>query len=486
MNYSVLVKINRNEVSFWQQNDTSRYEPLAMKEGNIIPLFFYINGSDFSMGSVARDRSNKNDPHAYCDYFNLITDPSQYFTIHGDAKPVKQLLYYGIENYLSHFIKTVLYKNDSIEAYRQNFCLRFWFDSDIEEKERKLIENIFKDAGYENAIRIDFYPALFKSFSSKELLYHDSPLIILSSIENCLYVKYFHFSSPDIVSFKKLEGQGSDPRVKILASLILEDIKESLVQLRFDKDVELAYIIPSVAKFLKKESNIIEDEITFSTGKKYDFKVYARDIVSRLTYDQGFSKIDSLLSEIIAENNIDSHRLHIYLFGDQINTQYLTGKLINKYVDSKIRGIENNFIDIAIDFVFNHIKESGYKNHHVEVPDPTLDKSKEQNEKKQPVIIAPPTFPPGVQKKLDPVNSSNSSKTSVDPPINKPPVKIPPLGIPPSGKPSVNIPQVNTGKIPGVPKLIIPIKGANAVKTPPPTIPPKGIVPPPPLPMKKK
>ncbi len=360
MNYSVVVKISRNEISFWQQNDTSPYEALAMKEGNIMPLFFYINGSDFIMGNIARDRSNANDPNAFCDYFDLITDPSKYFTIHGDSKPVKQLIYYGIENYLSHFIKTVLYKNDSIEAYRQNFCLRFWFDTDIEEKEKKLIETIFKDAGYENAIRIDFYLSLFKSFSTKKILPNDSPLIILTSINNCLHLNYFNFSKSGLVSSKKLEGQGSDPRVKILATLILEDIKASS-KIRFEKDEELSYIIPSVVRFLKAPGFIIEDEVTFTSGKKFYFKVRLNDIESRLIYDQGFSKIDSVIKEIITENSINSKLLNIFIIGDQINSPYLIGKLKNNYSESNIQGIENNIIESAIGFLFNQIVDSGYK-----------------------------------------------------------------------------------------------------------------------------
>lgn len=483
MNYSVLVKISRNELSFWQQNDTSPYEPLAMKEGNTIPLFFYINGSDFIMGNIARDRSNANDPNAYSNYFSLITDPSKYFTIHGDSKPVKQLLYYGIENYLSHFIKTVLYKNDSIEAYRQNFCLRFWFDSDIEEKERKLIENLFKEAGYDNAIRIDYYPSFFKSLSSKNLLNNGSPLLILTSIDNCLYLKYFNFSQPNIVSFKKLDGQGSDPRVKILASLILEDIKETLVQIRFDKDEELAYIIPSVVKFLKKSSNTIEDEVTFTSGKKYDFKVYSRDIESRLTYDQGFSKINSVISEIVTENNINTKLLNIFIIGDQINTPYLIGKIINKYSDSKILGIEKNIIDSTISFLFNQIVESGYK---------------VQSEPSIASAHQPITMPEFLHRSTPIVTPTKISSTPVPKSETEPPRRVVPSPLPTGLKPPVpqrvNVPPtrlspppIPTGLKPPVlpslkPTLVPPTKvGPPQMPTglKPPVLPPTRVVPPP-------
>ena len=467
MNFSVLVKISRNELSFWQQNDTSPYEPLAMKEGNIVPLFFYINGSDFMMGNIARDRSNSNDPNAYCDYFNLITDPSKYFTIHGDSKPAKQLIYYGIENYLSHFIKTVLYKNDSIEAYRQNFCLRFWFDSDIEEKERKLIETIFKEAGYDNAIRIDYYPSLFKSFSSKNLLSNGSPLILLNSIANCLYINYFNFPQPGLISFKKLEGQGSDPRVKILATLILEDIKASS-KIRFEKDEELSYIIPSIVRFLKNPGFIIEDEVTFTSGKKFYFKVRLNDIESRLTYDQGFSKIDSVIREIITENNIDSKLLNIFIIGDQINTPYLIGKLINKYSDSKVLGIENSFIDSALGFLFNQIVDSGYKFQSkpiVTAAPPTP---------MPPKATAPPTMP---QKPMGITPPRSTAPPPMPPKVTAPPPMPPKVSAPPPLPPKVSAPP------PMPPKVSVPLPPPINKNVPPPPPPPvkKSVPPPPPI-----
>lgn len=467
MNFSVLVKISRNDLSFWQQNDTSPYEPLAMKEGNVIPLFFYINGSDFIMGNIARDRSNSNDPNAYCDYFSLITDPSKYFTIHGDSKPAKQLIYYGIENYLSHFIKTVLYKNDSIEAYRQNFCLRFWFDSDIEEKERKLIETIFKEAGYDNAIRIDYYPSLFKSFSSKNLLSNGSPLILLNSVANCLYINYFNFPQPGLISFKKLEGQGSDPRVKILATLILEDIKKSS-KIRFEKDEELAYIIPSIVRFLKNPGFIIEDEVTFTSGKKFYFKVRLNDIESRLTYDQGFSKIDSVIKEIVEENKINAKLLHIFIIGDQINTPYLIGKLINKYSDSKVLGIENSFIDSALGFLFNQIVDSGYK-----------------FQTKPIVTAAPITLPRPTAPTPIPPRSTAPPPMPQRPMAITPPRSTAPLPMPPKVTAPPPLPPRSTAPPPMPPKVSVPIPSPINKSVPPPPPIKKSAPPPPPPPIKK-
>lgn len=224
MRYCVLIKISKQRLCFWYQIENSDFAPLSLKDGSDIPLYFYVSGNDFRVGHFARERHNVNDRNAYQDYFSLIQDPSKYFVLHGDSKPIKQLLYYGIENYLSHFIKTILFKNESIEAYRINFCLRFWFDDDISKPERYLVENLFKEAGYENVKEIDSSVHINNVISEQST--SNRSRLFLSSVNNDLYIKLFNYPKYTFQSHYKLEDLGSDPRAKILAKLILEDIKK--------------------------------------------------------------------------------------------------------------------------------------------------------------------------------------------------------------------------------------------------------------------
>ena len=107
MKYCVLIKISKRKVSFWYQSGASPYAPLIIKGANEIPLYFYVNGNDFIFGNAARDRFYSNDDNSFGDYFEIAKDSSKYFTIYGNKKPVKQLLYYGIEQCFSFFINTI-------------------------------------------------------------------------------------------------------------------------------------------------------------------------------------------------------------------------------------------------------------------------------------------------------------------------------------------------------------------------------------------
>jgi hypothetical protein len=127
MNGCVVVKVSRRTVTFWYQTDGQRYSPLLMKGAQEAPLYFYVENNQFDFGARARDRFYQHDPNAFGDYFELIKDPGRHFIMHNSSKRAKQLLYYGIEQYLSHFLNTVLYKSDSIESYRAGFPLEIYF-----------------------------------------------------------------------------------------------------------------------------------------------------------------------------------------------------------------------------------------------------------------------------------------------------------------------------------------------------------------------
>jgi hypothetical protein len=234
MNFCVLVKISKYKISLWYQSGTSPYEQLFIKDSNEIPLYFYVNGTDFIFGEgLAVERYNSNDPNAFGNYFDIIKDPSNHFNIAGNKKPVKQLLYHGIEKYLNFFITQVLYKNDSLESYRQNFPLRFWFEQDIEEKEKSLIENLFTEAGYDNIEQINYNQCLFEVLSKNKVINSDSSILILNGTSNTLYMELYKSSKDFSNTFSKLDGLGADPSVKILAEMILP--RQGLLYLLYKK-----------------------------------------------------------------------------------------------------------------------------------------------------------------------------------------------------------------------------------------------------------
>ena len=408
-NFCVLVKIARRMVSFWYQTEGKAYTALVIKDANEIPLFFYVNGNDFLFGETARDRFFSNDPNAFGNYFEIVKDPSQHFTISGNKKPVKQLFYYGIEKYLSHFINAVLYKSDSIETYRNQFPLRFIFEPDIEGKEKALVESLFMDAGYTNVQRLEYNESLFEVLQQKRVISGKNAVIKLTGIDNNLYVQLYEDLSSALTIYIKIEGHGSDQRVGILADMILEYIMLQNSFLTINRESEIAFILPYTSSLLQNMSAVITGEAMLSDGKAYFFKVKERNLNERLLFLSGDSVIFSAIDDLIKTYSLDAQSTTILLEGEDINTQYFSNRLLKKYPNVVGVGTPDD-LD-AMKMIFSRIANSGYAVPPVisDTPPavPTINETKNRQqivrpdiprvipkEPVKPAVVRPPASPP--------------------------------------------------------------------------------------------
>jgi hypothetical protein len=475
MKYCVLIKISKQQLAFWYQLEGGAYTPLSISGPNKIPLCYYVNGNDFKIGEFAKERFLVNDKNAYNNYFELVKDPAKHFTLHGDSKPVKQLLYYGIENYLSKFIKEILFKNESIEAFRTNFCLRFWFDDDMENQEKILVENLFKEAGYENVVEVN--SNLFLNHEISLETKSSRSRLCLSAISNDLYVKLYKLPELCLVGQIKLEQLGSDPRAKILAKLILEDIKEASPHIHIEEDKEVAYIINHCTQLLSSLSPIMRNELALSTGVRTDYKIRLAHLEDRLMYCRGVEdKVIPQLESILLTNSLSSSSVDVILHGDELNTNYFREKLTKKIPN--VFGVGSSIESKILKLIFADISSNGYKlnsknrSGHIENAEKIVPVSVTPPVVKTPPVVNNPpivntpskvTLPPVV--KVLPVPNKNNVTTTE----NKPEVKLPPII-----KPEVKVPPV----IKEVKKEDIPLPPTLKGQIPPP--------PPPPPPIKKK
>lgn len=334
------------------------FTSFSMDSDSNIPLCFYVHENDFKVGSFAKERFLLNDRNAYNGYFELIKDPSKTFVLHGDSKPIKQLLYYGIENYLSFFIKTILYKNESIESFRTYFCLRLWFNDDIEIQEKTLVDNLFKEAGYENVTELNIDLHLNREISHE--IKSGRSRICLSSISNHLYIKLF--KSPNFLNIAQinLENLGADPRAKILAKLILEDIKEANPHLYIDEEKETSYIIGHCTSLLSELTPIISNNLELSTGLKVDYKIRKSHLEERLLYNRGIEdKVIPKLLDIIGSNGLNVSEIDIVLIRDELNTNYFKEKLTKKFPN--VYGIGTILETKVLKSLFSEVSTNKYQ-----------------------------------------------------------------------------------------------------------------------------
>ncbi len=424
MKFCVLAKIAKRSVSFWYQLDNNAYAPLTIKESNEVPLYFYVNGNDFIFGSAARDRFNKHDPNAYGNYFEIIKDHSKHFSIYGNKKPIKQLFYHGVEQCLSYFLNSVLYKTDAIESYRQHFPLRFLFNTDIEDHEKSMIEQLFKEAGYYNLDRIHFNKSLFYVFAQKEILYKEKAILMLSGIDNVLYLNLYKNINADAVGSFKLDGQGADPRVKILAEMIVEYIILQHSYLSIDKDRETASLLSFSASLLENTNPIIKGDAELSDGNKYWFRVNEKNLNDRLQFYSNDGLIYTAIDDLLKSSGLQKENVIILLGTEEISTVYFSNKLLKKYPNVK----EVQLIDIkeTMQSIFTAIADLDYK-----LPPPTPPPPN-AGPPMLPIAPRPPTPKPPIPQRKEAIVPKPKPIIPKLPEITITPKKHPPL--PPSKK----------------------------------------------------
>ncbi|MBE5317728.1 hypothetical protein IM793_01035 [Pedobacter sp. MR2016-19] len=421
MKFCVLAKISKRTVTFWYQSDSNPYASLKMKESNEIPLYFYVNGNDFIFGASARERFYKNDPYAYGNYFEIIKDPSKHFIIYGNQKPVKQLFYYGIEQYLSHFLNTLLYKADSIESYRQQFPLRFLFDDDIEDNEKSLIETLFQEAGYFNLDRVGYHHTLFNILTQKQVLPNNKAILLMNGIDDVLYLKLYKNSKANVLGSAKLVGQGADPRVKILADMIVEYIILQNSYLSINKENEISFLLPFCAGLLQNINPIINGDAELSDGNRHWFNVKWKNLNDRLHYYANDGMIFTAIDDLLKVNNLSVDNVIILLGSEEINTLYFSEKLLKKY--HHVVALQQLDVKDTMQAVFQEIASTNYS---VKIKAPAA--APVMTRPPLPTPKSPPPLPPKMESSAPkPVNIPRLPELKVTQSTKNNSVKPPPL-----------------------------------------------------------
>ncbi|MXV14293.1 hypothetical protein [Hufsiella ginkgonis] len=395
MDFGVLVKVSRNSATFWYQAAGKQHAPLVVRDTNEVPLYFFVENNQFIFGSAARDRWFNHDPNAFGNYFEISQDPSGQFILHNIPKRAKQLLYYGIEQYLSHFLNKVLYKSESIESYRQNFPLTFLFDADLAEPERDLVEQLFTEAGYRNISVISQHNALIQYLRSAGFLEPGVASLVLAALDDTLYMDLYSAGAASPVSAAPLADQGADPRIRIMAGMILQYILDQNPFLELDIDHEVSAQLSFTAELLSAGGVIVTGDAELTDGSKHWFRINTGNVEERLQFYQDDLLVPASIQELIRTAGLNPDKVVVLLVSDEIKTSYFSTRLLNRF--PHVRNIEPAHLEAMRQYVFKTITPIAGK----QTPSPAMPPLKTVKNPEAPApgqpsgpVPKPPPLPP--------------------------------------------------------------------------------------------
>ncbi|TWR26792.1 hypothetical protein FPZ42_07070 [Mucilaginibacter achroorhodeus] len=415
MGYCVVIKVSRQSVAFWYQANGQRYKPLVVKGASEVPLYFHVHNNAFVFGAYARERFYQHDPDAFANYFELIKDQRKHFILHGNQKRMKQLLYYGIEQFLSHFLTTILYKNDGIEAHRPVLPLKFLFGPDLDEPERTLISEMFTEAGYGLVSVISYTDILMVHLRACGAIGHLRPAVLLSAVEDTLYADLYLPAELSAARSVKVVGQGADPRIRILAEMIIDYITEQNFHLELKREAEVGAVLPFCAQLLKNPSLILQGETELLDGNKYWFRINMKMVEERLQYYSGDISAGEGIAGLLRLSGLSPNDVVVLLGSEQIDTPYFYQRILKDY--SRVQRVLPVQQDGAMQLVFKSSSSvTALKK------TPAIEELKDK-----PARIAPPPLPPKRTAAPPPLPAGRPLAPAAKTPQSKLPPPLPPI-----------------------------------------------------------
>lgn len=360
MKYCVIVCVNRNQVTFYYQQQGCKVMPLEYNGVQTHPLYFYSDNYNFSFGTYAKQQFLNGNPHSFGNYFDEITHPTKSFDFYSNEKQIKYLLYHAVESALNYFLNTVLYETKQIESYRGNFPLRFVFESDVQDKEKIVITQLFSEAGFQNLESFSLNRFLLEEIIAENTgLDFKNTFVKLQSLNGVLYVQYFEKEFETAKYVKVFPGLGNDPRLRITAELLYyKSLASSRVVLQ--EEEEIFNLINVAKEFLENPSSLPSGTITLSDGSRSFVRLKKSEIDQKLFYmgfeNKLYKAIDGFLDEFEIQQN---DNLKMVLVGAEVSTPYFIDKLSNKYVS--VMPVRSITVSNALEKIALAIEQSNYR-----------------------------------------------------------------------------------------------------------------------------
>lgn len=289
------------------------------------PLAFYYSGDGFVIGEEAVTAAQLGNSNAYTDYFEIIRTDRR-FTLGGHSYPVSQLLLRGVEEYFQYFFREVWCGNlGELEANRSEMPLILVYDADIENNEKVVLAQAFRDWGYGN-LKIVSYSDIISNYLNRNAILPYT-LVAWSDGSDMHFSLYKQGGSGPMSSRLLPDKLGKDPRIDLICDLIWKrDLVYQVFGLTYEQ--ELPRLRKAAMAFLRSNEAEIDGELILSDGFSYTYYLNRYNINS-LSYEYRESEaLDRELRHFLEDNGItDKKKVALLLRGDASGNDYFRGQL---------------------------------------------------------------------------------------------------------------------------------------------------------------
>lgn len=360
MNYCILVTISRNTISFRynRMDGDNRFVDFMQDGGGEMPFAIECVGNEFVIGKSALDSATqKLAPNAFANIFDACKE-SRTFRFAGRDEQLNKLPFYAIKYYINKILQNCFYGVvGNIDSNVSKLPLLFLFAPELDTDKKLFISSPFEKGGFQNMCSISYHqlllPVVMESLPEKQ---RAKVAIMVSVDKNDLLLQlYDAVTGETIMDSIRIEGQGSDPRLKQAMDLIWAGLFNYNYQPR---EPEEDILREAALRFLNSNERMDNNELCMSDGSMQDYCL-SRDDLDMSVIGEANRLVSHHLNEALNNNGLNVKQCQVVLVG-KAATDYFENIFGQMSLAYPVRKVTEKVKNLMLDRLLGLVKKAGY------------------------------------------------------------------------------------------------------------------------------
>ena len=337
----------------------NRFVDFMQDGGSEMPFAIECVGNEFVIGKSAFESATKQlAPNAFTNIFDTCKELKT-FRFAGREEQLNKLPFYAIKDYVDKILSDRFYGEvGNIDSNVSKLPLIFLFTPELDTDKKLFITSPFEKGGFQNMCSVSYHqlllPIIVDSLPDKK----KPEVVILVTVDknDLIFQLYDSVSDKSLTDLIRIEGQGSDPRLKQAMDLIWEGLNNYNYQPR---EPEENVLREAALKFLNSNMRTVNDVLCMSDGSMQDYCL-SRDELNISAIGEVVRLVSHHLNEALTNKGFSTQQSLVVLVGNAATDYFenIFGQMLFAYPVKKVLEKEKN---LMLDRLLMLVKKADYK-----------------------------------------------------------------------------------------------------------------------------
>ena len=337
----------------------NRFVDFMQDGGSEMPFAIECVGNEFVIGKSALESATKQlAPNAFANIFDTCKE-MRTFRFAGRDEQLNKLPFYAIKDYVGKILSDRFYGEvGNIDSNVSKLPLVFLFTPELDTDKKLFITSPFEKGGFQNICSVSYHqlllPIIMDSLPEKQ----KSKVAIMVSVDKNDLILQFYDAVTDksLADLVRIEGQGSDPRLKQAIDLIWAGLNNYNYQPR---EPEENVLRDAALKFLNSNLRTVNDVLCMSDGSMQDYCL-SRDELDMSAIGESCRLVSHHLNEALINNGLSIQQCQIILVGNAATDYFenIFSQMALAYPVKKVLEKEKN---LMLDRLLSLVKKANYE-----------------------------------------------------------------------------------------------------------------------------